>query len=142
VFNRISGILKNRKGFTLVELMVVVVIIGILAAIAVPVYNRTTDNANKAAVEANLRTIDGAIMQYQASNNITTAPTLGGGETTDLVSGYLAAVPSGPTGVASYGISTAAPFRATVTFSAANPYGTSVAAGPHTLSQLQAAASW
>lgn len=60
--------MQNQKGFTLVELMVVVVILGILIAIAVPVYNNVTKTANQRAVEANLRTIDGAIMQYEAAN--------------------------------------------------------------------------
>ncbi|WP_051273676.1 type IV pilin protein [Desulfotruncus alcoholivorax] len=114
MIQRISYALKNRKGFTLVELMVVVVIIGILAAIAVPVYNSTTAKANRAAVEANLRTIDGAIMQYQANTgNTTTAPTFSG-DNPDLVPNYLATWPTGPDGVI-YSITTSAPFRATVT---------------------------
>lgn len=57
---------KNEKGFTLVELMVVVVIIGILVAIAVPIYNNVQGRAEEAAIEANERTLDGAWMVYQA----------------------------------------------------------------------------
>ena len=58
-----------RLGFTLVELMVVVVIIGVLVAIAIPVYNNVTNKAERSAIEANLRTIDGAIMQALASED-------------------------------------------------------------------------
>ena len=83
--------MQNEKGFTLVELMVVVVILGILVAIAVPVYKNVTDNANRKAVEANLRTIDGAIMQYQAVNN-GTSPTA----TTQIAPDYMQVWPSGP----------------------------------------------
>lgn len=59
--------MQNQEGFTLVELMVVVVILGILVAIAVPVYNTVTAKAEKGAIEANLRTVDGAIMQAIAT---------------------------------------------------------------------------
>ena len=56
---------NNEKGFSLVELMVVVVIIGVLVAIAIPVYNRTTDRAEKGACHANQRMIEGAASQYE-----------------------------------------------------------------------------
>lgn len=65
--------MQNQKGFTLVELMVVVVILGILVAIAVPVYTNVTARAERSAVEANLRTIDGAIMTYYATVDNPTA---------------------------------------------------------------------
>jgi len=84
---------KNQKGFTLTELMVVVVIIGILAAIAVPVYRVSTQKANRSAVEANLRTIDGAITQFMA-NEESGAPS----EST-LTGKYIKSWPMGPDGV-------------------------------------------
>jgi len=59
---------KKEEGFTLVELMVVVLIIGILVAVAVPVFNAASDNARKKSCFANQRTIDGAVQQYLADN--------------------------------------------------------------------------
>jgi prepilin-type N-terminal cleavage/methylation domain-containing protein len=52
---------KKRKGFTLIELVVVIAILGILAAIAIPRLTGTRENAQKKAIIANLRTIDSAL---------------------------------------------------------------------------------
>ncbi len=57
---------KHEEGFTLIELMVVVLIIAILVAIAVPVFNAARQNAWKRTCQANLRTIDGQIQAYWA----------------------------------------------------------------------------
>lgn len=55
---------QDQKGFTLVELMVVVVILGILVAIAVPLYNAQTEKVKTTTCQANQRIIESAIVQW------------------------------------------------------------------------------
>jgi len=62
---------RRDEGFTLVELMVVVLIIGILVAIAVPVFLNASANAKLKSCQANQRTIEGAIQTYNASATTT-----------------------------------------------------------------------
>lgn len=55
----------NQKGFTLVELMVVIAILGVLSSIAIPKFTETTIGVNTAKIQADLRTIDSASVIYQ-----------------------------------------------------------------------------
>ena len=45
---------RNKKGFTIVELVIVIGVIGILSAILIPTFVNVTENANKAKTKANL----------------------------------------------------------------------------------------
>jgi prepilin-type N-terminal cleavage/methylation domain-containing protein len=60
--------MKKNKGFTLIELMIVVAIIAIIAAIAIPNLLRSRMQSNESAAVGNLRTIVGAQVAYHAAN--------------------------------------------------------------------------
>lgn len=65
----LQNIRKNRGGFTLVEIMIVVAIIALLAAIAVPGFLRARKRSQATAILNDARIIDGAIDQYAIENN-------------------------------------------------------------------------
>ena len=87
--------IKKRKGFMLLELIIVVAIIGILAAVAIPNLVGMTDEAKVAKIQSDLSTIGTAMEVYHVKK--------GGTYPTDLSTlagdnGYLKKVPEPPTG--------------------------------------------
>ena len=68
---------SRKSGFTLVEIMIVVAIIGLLAAIAIPNFVRARTTSQMNACINNLRQVDGAIQQWALENKKDTAASVG-----------------------------------------------------------------
>jgi len=83
---------RKSKGFTLIELMIVVAIIGILAAIAIPRFANLIDRAREARTQGNLGSLRSALAIYYGSTD-GTWPTAGTLAAT-LVPVYIDAIPT------------------------------------------------
>lgn len=90
--------MRNRrlsKAFTLVEILIVVVILGILAAIVVPQFTNATQDAQTGNLRAQIKSLSNQIELYRARRN--SYPALATNGWQDLISGgYIKAAPKNP----------------------------------------------
>ena len=106
MLKKIRQMLKGQEGFTLVELMIVVVILGILAGIGVQQYGNIQERAKKAADDANRKVLTNAtnmmLMLEEIDKDLTITKPDEPNESNELVPQYLDKWPDNPMGNGDY----------------------------------------
>ncbi len=74
---------KAHKGFTLIEMLIVIVILGILAMVIIPQISTSTDDAKLSTLQTNLSTLRNSVELYYAQHNGIYPGAVKGGATTD-----------------------------------------------------------
>lgn len=87
--------LKGRRGFTLIEIMIVVLIIAVLLAIAIPNFMKARDTSRTKACVANLRQIDTGKVQYAMDAKLASGAAVAWA---NLVPDYVKVQPACPAG--------------------------------------------
>jgi general secretion pathway protein G len=87
---------RSRKAFTLVEILIVVVILGILAAIVVPQFTNATQDAQAGNLKAQIKSLQNQIELFNARNNGTYPDFATDGWTTMISGNYIKAAPQNP----------------------------------------------
>ena len=94
---------SRKSGFTLVEIMIVVAIIGLLAAIAIPNFVKARTTSQKNACIANMRQIDGAMEQAALENNMAQGAAITAAQVLPFLKNTTT-MPSCPAGTAVYAV--------------------------------------
>jgi len=99
---------SRAGGFTLVEIMIVVAIIGLLASIAIPNFVKARTTAQRQACIANLQQIDGAIQQWAAETRQGDDATVTGADVLPYLKNAVVCPSGGKTFADSYSVTTVA----------------------------------
>ena len=99
---------SRAGGFTLVEIMIVVAIIGLLASIAIPNFVKARTTAQRQACIANLQQIDGAIQQWAAETRQGDDATVTGADVLPYLKNAVRCPSGGKTFADSYSLTTVA----------------------------------